>query len=446
MFHQPTVDLYNTPGIYYAAAYWISSMIFIAVLSKRKKTASVRAKQILILIVLSVFMTVSHHQSPVFHFPCMAIVLALVCANLYISCSLTGYETIYYGLRVFMVGELAAALDWQIFYYGLTTLGMPMNMKTNLLFLLPSWFLVFILTYFVERALYKIIGRPEIEKNTVISLFIIVLFFYALSNISYLFKGTAFTASGEQELFIFRTLSDLGCVGISAMFHGMIGQMSARIESEKMNQMLRMQYASYKISEESIALVNRKYHDLKHQIAFLRSSTDDTERNTYLDRMEDEIRTFEAKTNSGNEVLDAILGTKILQCMNENIDFHVMADGTVLDFMDKMDVSALFGNILDNAIEAASKVKEGGERRIRLYVSEKKGFVKVLAENTYAGDLLFEDGVPLTTKQFEKGYHGFGVRSIRAIAEKYGGSAMMKIDGDWFQVHLLLPAENTVHV
>ena len=158
---------------------------------------------------------------------------------------------------------------------------------------------------------------------------------------------------------------------------------------------------SFKISEESIALVNRKYHDLKHQIAFLRSSTDDTERNTYLDRMEDEIRTFEAQTDSGNEVLDAILGTKILQCMNENIDFHVMADGTVLGFMDKMDVSALFGNILDNAIEAASKVKDGGERRIRLYISEKKGFVKVLAENTYAGDLLFEGGIPLTTKQFE---------------------------------------------
>ena len=117
--------------------------------------------------------------------------------------------------------------------------------------------------------------------------------------------------------------------------------------------------------------------------------------------MEDEIRTFEAQTDSGNEVLDAILGTKILQCMNENIDFHVMADGTVLGFMDKMDVSALFGNILDNAIEAASKVKDGGERRIRLYISEKKGFVKVLAENTYAGDLLFEGGIPLTTKQFE---------------------------------------------
>ena len=202
-----------------------------------------------------------------------------------------------------------------------------------------------------------------------------------------------------------------------------------------------MQYASYKVSEESIALVNRKYHDLKHQINVLRDSTSETERHEYLDQMEEEIRSFEAQTHTGNEVLDAILGTKMLQCMGEGIDLHVMADGKAIDFMSKMDISALFGNILDNAIEGTRKVEKPEDRHIRLYVSSQKGFLKILAENTFNGNVSFEEGIPKTSKNYELGYHGYGVRSIRATAEKYDGSAMMKIEDGWFQVHVLIPMQ-----
>ncbi len=79
--------------------------------------------------------------------------------------------------------------------------------------------------------------------------------------------------------------------------------------------------------------------------------------------------------------------------------------------------------------------------RIRLYVRGQKGFLKILAENTYCGSISFEEGIPRTSKTYEVGYHGYGVRSIRATAEKYGGSAMMKLQDDWFQVHVLIPLQ-----
>jgi sensor histidine kinase regulating citrate/malate metabolism len=104
-----------------------------------------------------------------------------------------------------------------------------------------------------------------------------------------------------------------------------------------------------------------------------------------------------------------------------------------------MDISALFGNILDNAIEGTRRVEKAEDRRIRLNVSSRKGFLKILAQNTFNGDISFEEGIPRTSKTYEVGYHGYGVRSIRATAEKYGGSAMMKIEDGWFQVHILIP-------
>ena len=439
MIRPPVVDLYNTPGVYYAAAYWLGSIVFGTVLSAKRRTLSEWAKHLLLLLVLIVFMTITHRLPVVLFIPCMVIAFGLICVNLRVNCSLTGWETLYYGARAFIVGELAAALDWQCFYYALTTLHMPLNMRTNLMFLIPTWILVLGAVFLAERHILKVEGRPEINRMIALALSAVIAFFYMISNLSYLVRGTAFTASGVQELFIMRTLSDLGAVGISGIYHIMVCQLSARLESEKLNQVLEMQYASYKVSEESIALVNRKYHDLKHQIGVLRGSVSDAERNEYLDRMEEEIRTFETQTHTGNEVLDAILGTKMLQCMESGIDFHVMADGGALGFMSKMDISALFGNILDNAIEGTRRVEKAEDRRIRLNVSSRKGFLKILAQNTFNGDISFEEGIPRTSKTYEVGYHGYGVRSIRATAEKYGGSAMMKIEDGWFQVHVLIP-------
>ncbi len=441
MMNPSTIDLYNTPGIYYAAAYWLGSMVFAAVLSKERRSAATWMKQLLILAILSVFMTLTNHKPAVLFIPCVLADFALTCANLRCSCSLTPEETIYYSARAFMVGELAAALDWQVFYYALTTLKMPLNMRTNLTFLLPTWLLVFGASYLVERFIFKRQGRPEITWSIVGAIIGVIAVFYFWSNISYLVRGTAFTASGVQELFIIRTLSDLGAVVFSGAYHLMVCQLSARLESEKLNQVLEMQYAAYKVSEESIALVNRKYHDLKHQIGVLRESTSETERHEYLDQMEEDIRSFEAQTHTGNEVLDAILGTKMLQCMQEGIDLHVMAEGEALGFMNKMDISALFGNILDNAIEGTRKVEDPEDRRIRLYVNTQKGFLKILAENTFYGKVSFEEGIPATSKTHEVGYHGYGVRSIRATAEKYGGNVIMKTEDGWFRVHVLIPQQ-----
>ena len=47
--------------------------------------------------------------------------------------------------------------------------------------------------------------------------------------------------------------------------------------------------------------------------------------------------------------------------------------------------------------------------------------------------------IPMTSKTYEVGYHGYGVRSIRATAEKYGGNAIMKTEDGWFRVNVLIP-------
>lgn len=70
--------------------------------------------------------------------------------------------------------------------------------------------------------------------------------------------------------------------------------MRARKELEAVQNVLQNQYAQYVQSKESIELINYKYHDLKHQIAVLRSEEDPQKREAFLDEMEAEIRQYEA--------------------------------------------------------------------------------------------------------------------------------------------------------
>ena len=90
----------------------------------------------------------------------------------------------------------------------------------------------------------------------------------------------------------------------------------------------------------------------------------------------------------------------------------MVADGAALDFMDVMDISNLFGNALDNAIEGTAKVADPERRLIHLSVARQKGFAAIRIENCYDGELQFENGLPVTTKADGR-YHGFGVKSIR---------------------------------
>ena len=78
------------------------------------------------------------------------------------------------------------------------------------------------------------------------------------------------------------------------------------------------------------------------------------------------------------------------------------------------------------------------KRLIHLSVARQKGFVHIRLENTYAGELKFDGDLPITTKADSRN-HGYGLKSIRQTAKKYGGSATVAAKGAWFELRILLP-------
>ena len=108
--------------------------------------------------------------------------------------------------------------------------------------------------------------------------------------------------------------------------------------------------------------------------------------------------------------------------------------------MAAVDIYSFFGNALDNALEAIGALPDDAMRSISLLVRRQAGMASIHMENFCAPEahLDFEGGLPQTTKS-DRMSHGFGTRSMRATAARYGGTIVFSNDGGTFCLDVLLP-------
>lgn len=337
------VDLSHTPGLLYALAYWLSSTFYTQLygspFSKGRKFGISAG----FLALIAGFMTLTDGVSAIGFFPCMGVTVALIFFYIRIATHMPWANAGYYCARAFILGEFSASLAWYLFYFFVTVPGLPLTVWTTILVFAAVHAIILYTMFLLER---KYRDGSKLIKITARELFtaaVLAIAVFSVSNISFAFTGTPFSSQFTAEIYIIRTTVDLGGVAMLFAYHVVILEISTEREMEHLQALLHMQYESYRISEESIALVNQKYHDLKHHIQLLRAASA-AERTEYLDQMEQQIRTYEAQNKTGNRVLDTILTAKTIQCQSEGISLTCVADGQALDFMNPMDISALFGN------------------------------------------------------------------------------------------------------
>jgi len=187
----------------------------------------------------------------------------------------------------------------------------------------------------------------------------------------------------------------------------------------------------YESSKENIDLINIKCHDLKYKLRSFGGYLPQEE----MDSMIESINLYEHTYKSGNEVLDTILAEKSLSCQKESIEITFMGDGAELSFMSVGDTYSFFGNAIDNAIEAVKKLEDKEKRSISITVEKKGDIVFVNISNFFNGEINFKDGYPTTSKE-ALDYHGFGIKSMKLIAEKYKGKLSVNVADDVFSLNV----------
>lgn len=237
---------------------------------------------------------------------------------------------------------------------------------------------------------------------------------------------------------LLRPFHGLACVATLWVEYQMLFRQRLEHDREVAERLLAEHDRQLRMSQENIEAINIKCHDLRHQIRALASGGAVVD-GAVLDDLAREVRIYDSGVKTGNEALDTILTEKRLVCESRGITLTCIADGAALAHVAPADLYALFGNALDNAIEAASELADPARRTITLVVRRAMGCASVHVENFYEGERHFSaDGMPRTTKGDEAN-HGFGTRSMRQIAERYGGSFTTTAQDGTYRVDALIP-------
>ena len=431
-------ELQNIPPLWTAVFHWLAYLLYVSLLPRRGKPrrralilAALLAVQIPYMAVIAPLNDAAFNLGMTGFAVLTFLPFALLCGGGW-------FDHLYYCARAFILGGFAVSLAWQFYSYYSQRAEWLKPFAAEAAFMLPVGAAIYAAMYFLERTHLREISEMSIHRRSGLSAVFIAFVIYILSSLSYSPLKTPFTATVEADIFNIRSIVYLGGVAILYAYHLQICDSHALREISALQNVLDMQYANYQQSQESIDMVNRKYHDLKHQIAVLRAEIGAKQKLDSLEQIERDIRAYESRNQTGNKVLDAILTSKSSYCLEHGITFTCIADGSALDFLSVVEISALFGNALDNAIEAAGRLPDPEQRLIRLSVDRQKGFLRVKVENRCADDLVVGEELPKTTKE-DTGLHGYGLKSIRATAEKYGGSVTFRAENGWFTLGVLIP-------
>jgi hypothetical protein len=431
----------DLPRLHTAIAEWSACLLYIFLLKKRLSVAQIIILSIAVLPLFIIINRIGETVSVQWWISWLIIGLILMYVFIWMCADISLWDVGYIWARAFIVAEFSASLEWQIYYYLPDSVKWWGDLWSSLACLLFVGAGVLFIVWLLEHKRIPGTGRLGISPKEFGSSFLMAISAFLISNVNFAFRDTAFTGAIGTGILWVRTLVDFGCLMILFAQQEQRNEIRLKYELDAMNNVLTRQYEYYQQTKESIDIIRKQYHDLKHQIAVIRQEDDLGKRESYLAEMNHAIDVYEAQNRTGNKVLDIVLTNKNLVCKEKKINMTCVADGQILDFIEVMDICSIFGNALDNAIESVETLEDQEKRLIRVAVFSQSNFLMLRFENYCERALDFTDGLPKTTKSNNRS-HGFGIRSIQTTAEKYGGSITINIEDNWFIMRVLIPLPN----
>lgn len=183
-------------------------------------------------------------------------------------------------------------------------------------------------------------------------------------------------------------------------------------------------------------------HDMRNQLLIIYNHIDSGKYQDAMDYIQsltnNHLPDIQSFISSSNTAFNAIVNSKIVICNQKKIYIEVKEMKDTLKNLDAVDTGILFGNLLDNAIEAAEKTEN---RRIMVDVQTKGDYLSILVTNSIAKSVL-TDNEQLKTSKKNKDLCGIGIKNIKAVVKKYNGMIQFFEEDDEFCCHILLDINN----
>ncbi|EGT3785551.1 TPA: sensor histidine kinase [Clostridioides difficile] len=307
--------------------------------------------------------------------------------------------------------------------------------------------LIIILIYLIFSFFRKSIKLISQDKRNYVYLLFALLVNTMNMLVNYVLKKLERFGSLHSEGYYFDNFVNPKLVGASSiflilLFKEIIKENRLKSQAELIKNKLDMQYAHYLSIQESHMRVKKLYHDINNHIYCIDNLRNNSkEINEYVNNLKDEIKTFKYIYNTGNMILDIIINEKSEVCLKKGIKFTCSINFSKVNFVKPIDVSSIFSNILDNAIEACDKiVDENINKYIRIKGTITRSFFVLKCENSKLNQLTFNKNILLTNKM-DKFVHGIGIQSIKSSLQKYNGELLFENSIDKFILNIYIPLD-----
>lgn len=243
----------------------------------------------------------------------------------------------------------------------------------------------------------------------------------------------------EQKLM----LLCVSCIWLMCLIMYFVVQQMSKDNQTKLEYELMKEKEKY--SKESMEIITRSNeelrefkHDLKNYLLPLQEAMEtmpQSEMAKVWEKINQKIEGVQTLIQTGNSYVDSMINTKITLARSEKVDVKC----TILSKMegiDDLEFCSVFGNLMDNAIEAERKVIE--KKEIIIFVEEKMGYLRLEIQNKIEKSVLNENSSLNTTKK-DTSSHGIGHKSIKRTMQKVGGALKYYETGDLFCAEAVFP-------
>lgn len=294
---------------------------------------------------------------------------------------------------------------------------------------------VLLITYIIFFSYYYNQRKENLQlffnnKQLVFFGFAVIAFTIVISSCVRIY----YYASNTSGLYILGLFSNFAsCLLVTIFFFVFLRHNKIQQELLIEKRIIEQEKKQYELSKENIDSLNMKFHDLKYRVDLL-SNQKEIKKEDLQDIYED-IDIYNSVVKTGNKPLDVVLTQYALRAENSHIKFTSIADGNALSFMSDSDIYVLFGNAITNAIEA-SKNLEDDKRHISLVMTKKGNILSIDIENFFDKKKLMKENDDIITSKNDRMNHGYGLKSMRNIVNKYDGVLNYYDENDIFHLNM----------
>lgn len=211
-----------------------------------------------------------------------------------------------------------------------------------------------------------------------------------------------------------------------------------RLKSAEMEQQIKMYANQFDVIGQSWQNIRALRHDMKNHIALIDIYLQNKKykkASEYVDKLGEGLKNEKEYVKTGNIEIDSILNYK-LGYVEKKFGYKpdIQIDVPAHSFMSGFDLNVLLSNLLDNAIEAISKVND---KLLNIRIRFSQGILYISVYNTFDGKLCEKDGRLLSIKS-NIGNHGVGLENVRKIVEKFDGTMKIEHESNIFKIDIIL--------